>query len=109
MTMTVLQIFQKAMADYERGSLDSAESLARHLIKAKADFDGGHYLCALIALRRGEGRAAAKFLSRALAISPTQPVLHAAMARAQMMQNLVLAEGDGRGSVSDQAFPHVRT
>jgi predicted TPR repeat methyltransferase len=74
--------FAEAMQAYEEGRSAEARRLAKRLVETNPHFGGGHYLSGLLALDAGQGKRAAGNLARAIAITPGQPVLHLAMARA---------------------------
>lgn len=81
-TKSLAECFGEAMQAYEDGRAAEAKRLAKRLVDSHPHFGGAHYLSGLLALDGGQGKRAAEHLARAIAITPGQPVLHLAMARA---------------------------
>lgn len=79
---SIVTLFANAMRAYEDGKPGEARRLARKLVEQAPDFGGVHYLLGLLALDQAQGRRAITHLTRAIAITPGQPPLHLAMARA---------------------------
>lgn len=75
-------MFTEAMHAYEDGRPGEARRLAKRLTDSQPNFGGAHYLLGLLALDQDQGQRAVAHLTRAIAITPGQPPLHLAMARA---------------------------
>lgn len=79
---SIATMFADAMRAYEDGRPGEARRLAKKLVDLAPAFGGVHYLLGLLALDQAQGRRAIQHLARAIAITPGQPPLHLAMARA---------------------------
>jgi tetratricopeptide (TPR) repeat protein len=69
-TLTLLEVMQRAVAAYQRGQLREAHDLASAILRAKADYFDALHLIAVISAQQGRLDEALASYDRALALRP---------------------------------------
>jgi len=74
--MSVEEILEAAVSRHEAGELDEAENLYRQILLRQPEDADALQMLGVLALQRGDPRAALELIERSLALNPTAPECH---------------------------------